>query len=99
MITQLTQNYWVKVLTEWAEQRLPPPQFDECCAVLGQLAALRAELDAAVKRAERAEYELYKARSRAQKKAKQSRAATPRGGNVTGGADRASGGRRCAAAL
>lgn len=34
MITEKTRRYWLNVLRDWAEDRLSPPQYDECCAAL-----------------------------------------------------------------
>ena len=36
-ISNLTRKYWINILRGWAEDRLPPPQFDECNAVLNEL--------------------------------------------------------------
>ena len=37
MTSDNTRRYWVDVLRGWAEARLMPPQYDECCAVLDEL--------------------------------------------------------------
>lgn len=34
MITEKTRRYWLNALRGWAEDRLSPPQFDQCCAAL-----------------------------------------------------------------
>lgn len=36
-VTKLSKNYWVTTLLEWAEHRLPPPQFDECRDCIGTI--------------------------------------------------------------
>lgn len=38
-VSEATREYWVKVLLEWAESRLPAPQFDECKQALAQAPA------------------------------------------------------------
>ena len=37
MTTNKVRQYWLNVLCGWAEDRLSPPQFDECCEVLGRM--------------------------------------------------------------
>ena len=34
MLSNLTRKYWIDILLGWAEDRLPPPQLDECRAAL-----------------------------------------------------------------
>ena len=40
MISKKTKVYWLNTLCGWAEDRLSPPQFDECCAVLREYASI-----------------------------------------------------------
>lgn len=37
-ISEQTREYWLQTVLGWAEDRLPPPQFDECKRALTQAA-------------------------------------------------------------
>ena len=41
-ITETTRDYWLQVLLGWAEDRLMPPQFEECKRVLDEVRRLPA---------------------------------------------------------
>ena len=62
MTTELTRKYWTDTLKGWAEDRLPPPQYDECCSVLGELIQNKLSDDEQL-RAKKAERERDEARA------------------------------------
>ena len=45
-MTDKTRKYWLSTLRGWAEDRLSPPQFAECCEVLDGMVAETERLQA-----------------------------------------------------